>query len=289
MPPTGTSATVTAGKMRSACVARTVSSTTAIASPRSAATPAAPSPSRAQRRRRERRQAHHARSRRSIRLLDVPPSPVGTCLKRAPGVAKPAVLRIRQRIHAGHGERRDETKPNPPALYDITRTNAHDRAYWFIVQQCAVAAAEIAQPPLAAREPQLGVASRGVRVVDDDRVPGDAAEGRRRLAERNAAPGASDDSAASSTSRPTPAARRSSPPIARAATCELAHGRPQHHEQEEIDQRDERDAQCREEPTVGDELIDASSRSSGSDGEPHAAERHFVANGDGGGIRGARH
>ena len=44
MPPTGTSATVTAGKMRSACVARTVRSTTAIASPRSAATPAAPSP-----------------------------------------------------------------------------------------------------------------------------------------------------------------------------------------------------------------------------------------------------
>ena len=58
-----------------------------------------------------------------------------------------------RRFDDGHGERRDETKSNPPALYDIARTNAHDRAYWFIVQQRAVAAAEIAQPPLAARKP----------------------------------------------------------------------------------------------------------------------------------------
>jgi hypothetical protein len=49
-----------------------------------------------------------------------------------------------RRIYGGHGERWDETKPNPPALYDITRTNAHDRAYWFIVQQRAVSAAKIA-------------------------------------------------------------------------------------------------------------------------------------------------
>jgi hypothetical protein len=60
-------------------------------------------------------------------------------------------------------------------LYDIAGANAHDRAYWFIVQQRTVAAAEIAQPPLAARESQLGVTSGGVRVVDDDGVPRDTA------------------------------------------------------------------------------------------------------------------
>jgi hypothetical protein len=44
-------------------------------------------------------------------------------------------------------------------LYDIARANAHDRANWIIVQQRAVAAAQIAQPPLPAREPQFGVTS----------------------------------------------------------------------------------------------------------------------------------
>ena len=124
---------------------------------------------------------------------------------------------VQAEIHSGHGERRDEAKPNPPALYDITRTNAHDRAYRFIVQQRAVAAAQIAQPPLAAREPQLGVASRRVRVVDDDRVPRDATQGRSRLQRQSRARrqrrlrGIEHEQTA-------PAARRSSPPIARAAT-----------------------------------------------------------------------
>jgi hypothetical protein len=44
-------------------------------------------------------------------------------------------------------------------LYDISRANAHDRAYRFVVQQRTVAAAQIAQPPLASREPQFGVMS----------------------------------------------------------------------------------------------------------------------------------
>jgi len=42
-------------------------------------------------------------------------------------------------------------------LYDITRANAHDSAYRFIIHQRAVAAAQIAQPPLASCDPQFGV------------------------------------------------------------------------------------------------------------------------------------
>src|SRR5829696_9953353 len=37
---------------------------------------------------------------------------------------------------------------------------------------------------------------------------------------------------------------------------ELAHGGPQHHEQKEVDQRYECDAECRVEPAAGNQLID---------------------------------
>ena len=66
---------------------------------------------------------------------------------------------------------------------------------------------------------------------------------------------------------------------------ELAHGRPQHDEQEEIDQCDERDAECRVEPTVGNELIDRRLDHPAATVYRTAAERHFVANGDGGGVQ----
>src|SRR5918998_2868741 len=125
---------------------------------------------RAQRSRRERREAHHTQPCRSIDCR--------TSHKHGSKHARYARLMSQtqsssasgREIHTGNGERRDKAKPNPPALYDITRTNAHDRAYWFIVQQRAIAAAQIAQPPLASREPQFGMTCRGVRVVDDDRV-----------------------------------------------------------------------------------------------------------------------
>src|SRR5829696_296581 len=110
-------------------------------------------PESAQRRWREHRKAHYARSYRSIRFrMSRNHRSEHARNARLVSQNQPSSGSGR-RIHGGQGERWDETKPNPPELYDTTGTNAHDRAYRFIVQHRAVAATQIAQPPLAAREP----------------------------------------------------------------------------------------------------------------------------------------
>src|SRR3954469_11088029 len=94
-----------------------------------------------------------------------------------------------------------------------------------------------------------------MRIVDDDRVPSDTTERRSRLQTQGRARrqrrvrGIEHDQTSSHDAMLIPAHRPH-------GDGQLVHGSPQYDEKEEIDQRDERDAECHVEPTVGNELFE---------------------------------
>ena len=71
-----------------------------------------------------------------------------------------------------------------------------------------------------------------------------------------AAPGASDCVRGIEHDQTSPRDAKAFPAIDPHGDGQLVHGSPQYDEKEEIDQRDERDAECHVEPTVGNELFE---------------------------------
>jgi hypothetical protein len=139
-------------------------------------------------------------------------------------------------------------------LYDIARSNAHDCAYWFAIETRAVAAAEIAQPPLSTLETQLGVASRDVRIIDDDAIVGIAPNLRFGLQSQRLS---GTQRGIRTVDHEKSQSRRASLSLAHleSGDFELSHRGPEDKEEKKVDQSDEEQAQGCKEPPIGDKLI----------------------------------